>query len=158
MSMPTWGLVCIVLGGLWLCIWQTAWRKWGWLGIVIGFLSIFTVSVPDVIIGRNTFAVRDERGHLVVMPGRGSGFERRMWLEKNAIPWLSKKEHARLTRIYKGQLVDRDWIDMECDESKCVYKGLTINKKDLGEPRSIWLPNRVVTVREYVGDRHWSGH
>ena len=156
LSMPTWGFVCVVLGGLWLCIWKTSWRKWGLIGIVIGFLSIFITSAPDVIVGRKTFAVKNEKGDLVVMPGRGSSFERKLWLEKNAMPWLPKNEYALLSKIFKGEKVDKNFIDLECDELKCVYKGLTLNKKDLGKPRSIWLPDRVITVKEYVGDRYWN--
>ena len=48
MSMPLWGLLLIVYGALWVCIWQRKWRGLGFVLIAAGLMSIWTVKVPDV--------------------------------------------------------------------------------------------------------------
>ena len=69
LSMPFWGLMLIVWGGLWLCIWQRKWRLWGALPIVLGFLSVFTVTKPDVIYDfKGThIAVKDNFDNLITI-------------------------------------------------------------------------------------------
>ena len=68
LSMPLWGLLMMVFGGLWLAIWQTSWRKWGWLFVVGVLLSVFTVRTPDILVNteQDLIALRDNRGHLVL--------------------------------------------------------------------------------------------
>ena len=65
-SMPLWGLLLITFGGLWLCLWRCRWRMWGFAAIAVGFLSILTVSVPDLIVDRDarTVAVRTDDGFI----------------------------------------------------------------------------------------------
>ena len=160
LSMPVWGLSLIVIGGLWICIWQQRWRNWGWILVVLGMWSMFFVRVPDVIVGEDIFAVRDNDGEMVVMPSRGSNFEKRAWLEKTAGKRLSSKRYKLLKEIYNGEKTDTTWIDLECDEKACVYGGVVLEKDNLGEPRSIWLEpdgkHKVETVRDYIGKRYWS--
>ena len=80
-------------------------------------------------------------------------------LEKTASHRLDKDKYARLREIYAGKKIDKSWIDLECDESFCVYKGLKLDKENPGEARSIWIKNGKVvketTVREYIGKRPW---
>ena len=42
--LPMFGVVLIVLGGLWLCLWQQRWRLWGLAGIVAGFATMLVVA------------------------------------------------------------------------------------------------------------------
>src|SRR3546814_3875425 len=48
--MPDLGLALIVLGGLWLCLWQRAWRWAGLLPILAGALSPLTFQPPDLLV------------------------------------------------------------------------------------------------------------
>src|SRR5215210_6695620 len=48
--LPMFGVVLIVLGGLWLCLWQQRWRYWGLAGIVAGFATMLTARAPDIVL------------------------------------------------------------------------------------------------------------
>ncbi|MFI3242013.1 MAG: ComEC/Rec2 family competence protein [Alphaproteobacteria bacterium] len=49
LSMPTWAFVSIILGGLFLCLWQSKIRLYGIAPIIIGFLSLCFVEKPIAI-------------------------------------------------------------------------------------------------------------
>lgn len=174
LSMPFWGLALIVVGGLWLCIWNRPWRKWGWLAILIGVLSIFTMKAPDVMIDAESgvLALKDNQGDLVIMPSRGNRFIKQMWLEKTANKKLLSKENKLLNKIYKGEISDKNWLDLECDKTSCIYKKRIKYYKDKkleidgkifdttkAEGASIYFAGdkiRVDTVRAYIGKRFWN--
>jgi competence protein ComEC len=48
--LPPEGLVLISLGGLWLCLWQGAWRRWGIVAIAAGVATIVLTRPPDIVI------------------------------------------------------------------------------------------------------------
>lgn len=49
-ALSTAGLMAIVTGGLWLCLWRKKWRHFGWTGIAIGLIIGLTAPRPDVIV------------------------------------------------------------------------------------------------------------
>lgn len=172
LSMPWWGLALIVVGGLWLALWQTKWRMWGFIAIILGFLSIFTVRVPDVLVDEEAklFAVKDNNEEIVILPGRGNYFSRQMWLEKLASTKPSPERQEKLRRIYKGETEDRDWLDLKCDEDDCIYKkniqlhkagGILIDGKDYSQEGalSVYLNKDgtiVRRVKDSFGKRYWN--
>lgn len=174
MSMPLWGLLFIVFGALWLCIWKLKWRRWGWLGILFGALSVFAVRSPDVMADKygEVFAVKDNQGKLVVLPSRGNNFLKRIWLEKTANDKISTKKNKLLKAIYNGDTTDKSWIDMECNVRSCLYRealvivkfgGIEINGKDFdlyqAEGARFFVDDgkvRVDTVRQSIGQRPWN--
>lgn len=174
LSMPLWGLLLIVAGGLWLYLWQEKWRLWGWTGIVFGAFSLFAVSVPDVVVDQSGTAVmvKDNSGRPVVLPSYGKYFVKSVWLNKTGSEALSGEKKEKLRDIWKGKEKDLAWIDLVCGKEKCVYKsrvtivkneGILLDGKDFdtqeGLGASIWLkPGRigVRSVRDYVGKRYWN--
>ncbi len=174
LSMPEWGLVLIVLGGLWLCIWQRRWRLLGILPIVIGFASIALTKVPDVMVDETgeVFGVKDNNNHLVILPSRGNAYLKNVWLEKNASPELDKPQAKLLKQIYAGKKQDKSWLDLECDKRACVYKnrfkiikfgGLEVDGKDVdfqtNKGANFYVNGdrvEVRTVRESFGQRLWN--
>lgn len=174
LSMPLWGLLLIVFGGLWLCLWNMPWRKWGWIAIIGGILSIFMVTTPDVMIDAEAevWAVKDSQGELVILPSRGNNFTKQMWLEKTANKKLNEKEYKLLKKIYKGETIDKTWLELVCTKKNCVYKNIISYDKDgrldiegkffdtkAAGGASIYINNgriRVLTVRDYVGKRYWN--
>ncbi len=174
LSMPTWGFAAIILGGLWLCLWNMPWRKWGTIAIIIGILSIFTVKTPDVMVDNEAslLAVKDEEGDLVILPARGNYFTKQMWLEKTANKKLDKKEQQKLYQIYKGKKVDKSWLDLECDKKSCLYKNrvrfykdkrLEIDGKNFDTYQaggaSLYFDGdkiKIKTVRDFIGSRFWN--
>lgn len=129
-SFPLWGLILIVLGGLWLCLWRSKWRYWGLIAIVCGGLSLCLVKVPDVIAGDGgkAVAVRNSAGKLQVFDGGNK------WMKQN---WLDK--------FASSHSVDED-IDMP-DLSNIDFD------KQIGV--SIY-GNKIKSVRDYVGYRFWN--
>ncbi len=75
-------LVLIILGLLWLCLWQTRTRA---LGLVIAALGIALAppsTRPDVLIDRDgaTAALRSESGNLIFPPATAAGYSVDNWL------------------------------------------------------------------------------
>ena len=70
--LPIEGLLLISLGGLWLCLWRCAWRRWGVLAIVVGIASMMLTRPPDVVIadGGRFVAVRAATGDYFVSAGK----------------------------------------------------------------------------------------
>ncbi len=178
LSMPSWGLGAIVLGGLWLCIWLGKWRLWGWLGIILGTLSLLTTSVPDVMIDESgkAVAVKDNTGRLIILPSRGKNFVKSIWLEKTGNIPLSPDEKKKLNDIWNGRkrAENQTWIDLRCNSKKkqCVYKGrvtilknkgVKIDGRTFDSKRALGAAVRlhpdhaeIRTIRAYVGSRYWN--
>lgn len=171
LSFPTWSIILMVLGGLWLCIWQEKWRRWGWVAIAIGFLGIFTVNNPDIIVNNDVsvVAVKANNGDMVIFPGRGNNLLKKVWREKTASPSLSDKDYKKLKEIYSGEKTDDNWIDMICNERYCDYKEkvrIYKSKKlyDIKNKRYFSVPSggniiidknklKIKTIDEYIGNK-----
>lgn len=174
MSMPMWGLIAITLGGLWLCLWQRKWRHLGWIGIVIGSLSLCLAQTPDVLIDNTgkAIAIKDKAGNIVILPSRGKSFIKNIWQEKTSSPKLTEKEKKKLSKIWKGKEEDKSWLDLSCDKISCTYKnkvkiikgkGLELNNQAFDHESSggasIYLDGSHITihtVRDYTGYRYWN--
>lgn len=171
LAMPFWGLLLIVFGGLWLCIWNGNWRKWGWVAIVLGVVSIFVVGTPKVMISADgeLGAIKDKQGEIVILPSRGQNFNKQMWLEKTANDKLPAQKVQKLRKIYQGRFSDPSWLDLRCDDQACVYEqkfkfyksgGLEVEGKKFDTQKSLGASffgnNKVITVRESIGWRPWN--
>ncbi|MBE6466969.1 MAG: ComEC family competence protein [Alphaproteobacteria bacterium] len=146
-SMPHWGLVLIVLGGLWLMLWQAKWKYFGIIGVVLGLLSITTAKVPDIIIGPDAKAVafKNLQGELEIASSRGGRFIKDVWKNKYKV---SK---------YKSKLSEHSSIDVSYD--KVIYNNKTYNLDDeIG--MSIYIDyngvSNVITIRDDIGNRPWN--
>ena len=174
LSMPLWGFLLIVCGGLWLCLWQKKWRLWGALAIAFGGISLFVVKTPDVLINADAdlFAVKDNFGNLLILPSRGNNFEKQIWLEKTLSRKLDKKENSLLRKIYQGKKKDKSWVDLECNQENCLYrgrikyvkkKGLEIDGKKFDVSSALGASFyfygkdiKVKTIRDFIGFRAWN--
>ena len=141
-AMPVWGLVVLVAGGLWLCLWRRPWRLWGVAGITVGLLSILVVRPPDILIdgaGR-LLAVRTEDGLLAVSSRKAARFNRQVWLRR------AGQEEAPPLWPKEGDGGGR----MACDALGCIYRakghvvGLVRRAEALGE--DCWHADVVVSV------------
>lgn len=174
MSLPRWGFVLLVFGGLWLCLWQRAWRRFGILPIVLGMLSLFCVQKPDMLYDSSgqTIALLDQTGNMVIMPTRGHNFVKSMWLEKTASMPMEKAEKKNLQAIYKGKKKDLDWLLLECYEKFCVYRDVVrwekggnieidgqVRHTEADGGAAVYFREngaRIETVRQSVGKRLWN--
>jgi competence protein ComEC len=87
-AMPTLAFLLMVVGGLWLMLWQTRWRFAG-VALVAGGVALApTLPAPDILIGRDgeLVAVRGEGGVLSAVGARGASFELERWLEHAGSP------------------------------------------------------------------------
>ena len=67
--LPLEGLVLVTLGGLWLCLWQGRWRRWGMPAVVAGLATMALTRPPDIVIadlGRFVAARAAEGGYYVI--------------------------------------------------------------------------------------------
>ncbi len=174
LSMPAWGLALIVFGGLWLVIWQSSFRNWGWVAIGCGFASLLFVKAPDVLSNwdGSVIAVKDKSGHMVVLPSRGNLFTTEVWLNKTASPKLTDVQKEKLKEVYKGEAVYPEWLALHCDERQCVYQdnvvldksgGIDVNHTQISLTDSGGLAlylnpegYEIESVRDYVGRRLWN--
>ncbi|HEY3910325.1 MAG TPA: ComEC/Rec2 family competence protein [Stellaceae bacterium] len=90
--LPAAGLVLVSLGGLWLCLWQGRWRRWGALAIAAGLVGMALTRPPDIVIadiGR-FLAVRAPSGSYFVSAGWGERIEGSFLAEETGLslaPW-----------------------------------------------------------------------
>jgi competence protein ComEC len=90
---PLAALVATTLGALWLCLWRTAWRRLGLLGIALGLLLMPAGDPPDLLIDARgeIVAVRLDDGALALSPWRRDGWITDNWLQSagraEAAPW-----------------------------------------------------------------------
>jgi competence protein ComEC len=75
-------LVLIVLGGLWLCLWQTRTRALGLIITAAGIALAPQAERPDVLVEREgaTAALRSGSGNLVFPPATAAGYSVDNWL------------------------------------------------------------------------------
>ena len=71
--LPPEGLLLISFGGLWLCLWQGPWRRWGMVAIAAGFASMLLTRPPDILIadGGRFVAARASDGDYFVSAEKG---------------------------------------------------------------------------------------
>ena len=75
-------LLLMVFGGLWLCLWQTRTRAFGFVIIALGIALTPQANRPDVLIERDggVAALRSAQGSLVFPPATASGYGVDNWL------------------------------------------------------------------------------
>ncbi|HWB49403.1 MAG TPA: ComEC/Rec2 family competence protein [Stellaceae bacterium] len=126
--LPVWGLTVVALGGLWLCLWQGRWRRWGAVAIVAGMATIVVTRPPDIVIadfGRFV-AARAANGGYYVLAGREERIVKSLFAEEtdtSLLPWP-----------------ERDGQDetLTCTDGGCRYtargKTVAIVRDDRGLP------------------------
>ncbi|GAB4225441.1 MAG: ComEC/Rec2 family competence protein [Kiloniellaceae bacterium] len=127
-AMPDWGLALVVLGGLWLCLWQRPWRWPAVAMVLLGALSPLTFVPPDLLVGGDgrQVAVRDPEGLLWLPSQRGSRFVLDTWqrhsfaAETVTWPRLGKAAGERLS----------------CDPLGCLYREAGATAVLLLDPRA----------------------
>jgi competence protein ComEC len=146
-SMPHWGLVLIVLGGLWLILWQAKWRYFGIIGIVIGLLSVITVKTPDIIIGPDAKAVafKNKSGELEIASSRSGRFIKDVWKNKYKVSATKTKleKHNEITIIGNKIIYDNKIYDLSKDIGMSIY----INSDG---------SSNIKTIRDDIGYRYWN--
>ena len=121
-TLPVWGLVLIALGGLWLILWRRPWRLAGLAGVAAGLASLAFVPPPDLLISGDghTLAVRKADGTLVFAGGKGSKFQRQVWLRRSGLAAEQAPVRNRHRRRSSGLSALKDRGALSCDPLACV--------------------------------------
>ena len=112
-SLPSWGFLICVAGGLWLCLWRRPWRLAGGVAILAGLASVTAGAGPDLLISGNgrLVAVRGADGVLMVSR-RSDAFVRETWLRRDATDtWLP----------FPAEGLSADGR-LACDRLGCLYR------------------------------------
>ncbi len=119
-GMPLAGLITVVIGGLWLCLWRRRWRFLGVPVMLLGVLSTLLVRQPDILVSEDgdLMAIRDSSGGYLFSSLTRSKFEREIWLRRagleNGAAWPAE-----------GYSPDGG---LACDIQGCIHRihGLTV--------------------------------
>ncbi|MGH6900548.1 MAG: ComEC/Rec2 family competence protein [Geminicoccaceae bacterium] len=138
---PLAALVATVLGGLWLCLWRTSWRRLGLVGMALGLLLTVLQQRPDLLIDARgqIVAVRLDDGRLALSPWKRDRWITESWLQDAgqdqgaAWPESGVPPAGPLTCDALGCVLQRDGQlvalarEPEALEEDCARAGLVIS-------------------------------
>ena len=103
-GMPDGAFALMVLGGLWLLLWRTPWRRLGALPLIVGASWAALTPPPDLLVtgdGRHV-AIRTADGKIALLRDRSGDYTRSMLAENGGIDddpvLLSDQRDARCSR------------------------------------------------------------
>jgi len=121
-AMPSFGLLSISLGGLWLALWRGRWRLIGLPAVAAGMTSGLFLQVPDVLVSEagRLLALRSPDGALVLSSRRFGRYQGAAWLRQagqaETRDWPGKTPRA----LAKATAGSTDWL--ACDRLGCIYR------------------------------------
>ncbi len=102
-AMPTAAFTAMVIGGIWIALWRTRWRRLGLVPLAIGAIWALTTPAPDILVtgdGRHV-AVRTAAG-LAMLRDRAGDYTRDMLAENGGVDGapllLADQPDARCSR------------------------------------------------------------
>lgn len=132
------GLMLIVAGGLWLCIWQKKWRLTGTPLIIIGMATIAMHKPYDLLISSDAskVAIRQSDGKFLFLRGKDDSFDGQAWLRANG------QEESAGTAT--------------CEKNKCVVsaygKKIVVTRGKKGTEKSCDDNPDIVISQNYLAD------
>ncbi len=116
-------LSAVIIGGLWLCLWQHKLRVLGAAVILLATIIYFPLfhRTPDIIINEDgkLYAIKAADGQLYLSSLQKARYARRQWLQMTG---NSQARHIRELKKYSPQTL------YQCDNRICSY---TYNGKDI---------------------------
>lgn len=120
------GLILIVCGAYWLCIWQQPWRRWGIIPIIVGAITIlFSPQYPDMVFSDDMkeIAIRDNNNSLVWLPYKNNSWIKKIWQENLSMQDLSKKTYNQFkAAIHNENEQNIPSLNLVCSAQECVYR------------------------------------
>jgi competence protein ComEC len=115
-ALPLAAFLFIVLGGLWICLWQRRWRRWGAAPIALGAAIALLAVPPDLIVDEDGshVAARSADGKLVLLRGRTTDYTGTTWLGRDADP--------RVLPFVEAPRAKGKPNGLRCDSLGCTYR------------------------------------
>ncbi|QNA84275.1 ComEC family competence protein [Sphingomonas sp. So64.6b] len=117
-AMPAGAYALMVLGGLWIALWRTRWRRLGLAPLAIGILWALTTPAPDLLVtgdGRHV-AIRTTNGGLALLRDRVGDYTSDMLTENSGVDGepllLADQPDARCNRdlcLTERRIGSRTW-------------------------------------------------
>lgn len=106
------GLMLVVFGGLWLCLWRRRWRLLGIPAVLLGMATVALHEPYDIMISDDgaRVAVRRENGEFLFLRGRPTSFEGEVWL----------RVHGQDRGLTLSDLGENERPD--CDRNRCIVE------------------------------------
>ncbi|MES1990424.1 MAG: ComEC/Rec2 family competence protein [Pseudomonadota bacterium] len=133
---PMSALVAVTFGGLWLALWQTIWRWFGILPILLGLLLWDTRTPPDILIDRDgkLVAVRGPDDKLILSSARPA-YTAETWLRRDGDTRTPKEAANGDMKI--------------CDALGCVLTIATsASADDTSKPLIIAMPKSLAALTD----------
>jgi competence protein ComEC len=107
-------LVLVLLGGLWLALWKSGWRRIGIVPIIIGILLAAIHRQPDILVDARGMivAVRLEDGRLALSP-----WKKDSWVTKGWLRGAGQTEAASWPEPFSEGM-----SALRCDAIGCTYQ------------------------------------
>lgn len=111
---PLASLVLVLLGGIWLALWRTGWRRLGLTLVAVGLVLAAVHRQPDILIDARglLIAARVDDDRLALSPWKKDRWVTKGWLrgagQAEAAPWPE-------TRTLQSDV-------LRCDEWGCIYR------------------------------------
>lgn len=106
--MTHWGMLLVVLGGLWLCLWEKRWKLLGVPLIVVGMSTIVLYQPYDLVVNNEgtRILLRQENGQFLFLRGKKDSFESELWLQTMGLETALELKELQETAY-------------DCDKNRC---------------------------------------
>ncbi len=174
---PLYAFVLVIVGSLWLSIWQQSWRRWGLVPLLCGFLLAFKSDLPHLLVdGNGKLVGLFDKGTLYVSSLRKGKFTAENWKKYLAAKDVKSMpcENGVCKMLFQNKPIV---VSYEQDNQPCVKSALLIYLEPKQKACSdafhevdwysiwraggfiLWLKENqpmIETVRNYQGKRPWT--
>jgi competence protein ComEC len=174
---PLWAFTLMVVGALWLCLWQQRWRRWGLFPIALGLAGFYWHDPPHVLIdGQGKLVGLYEKETLYLSTLRRGKFTAEAWKQYVAarhIKPLTCKEGVCQTVFHQHPLIISSTQDtqpcetgallirLEPSKKACPTASLVLDWYDIWRHggHALWIKPTGIYVEKvniYQGQRPWT--
>lgn len=126
-AVPVWGVVCMAVGGIWLCLIQGRSRLLGIVGFVLFLVATMSGRPPDLIVDQSgrLLAARTQEGRLLFSSLRRGTLSRKSWIARAGNPDYGRWPQPGIGPVTLNQ---RGTNRLACDRLGCVlhFAGETV--------------------------------
>ena len=120
-QMDDWAYITIVLGMIWICVWQKKKRFLGLIPITAGLISLAFFTPPDILVsqGGKLFAFRQADGRYVFSLSKSEKWTRQQWTTALGLKKSDLIYDAKSPVTYQGKIIS--FMDKECAKADISF-------------------------------------